>query len=491
MTDSETNSIDFVHGVGGRLSAPKSPLYIETVARVEARANPFVARYMLVSDLAYVLTAVELGVTPKAEGVALVSCLLDLLPEADRLAYSGGDTDIVTLREAWVVDRIGQQLGSRLHVGRNRGESIRNILPRLFFRQALHDGRQALFRLITALHAKAGPLRDSRCPLYHHLQHASVTTAGEYLLSLASNLLPHLDRLAEADARTNVAPPAQTGRRENVEIAARVGRRLGFDHVQPLRQQLHMTEDHLIEPFFALTLLNVVLSRLCSDLRIWGSQEFSLFELADCHANGSSLLPQKKNPFGLQMVIGGASVSTGRLAAQLASAIAPAEQLDSIFPAGSLYMQARDIVGWTKFVAEVIEEGEFREAEMANKATHGGVGASEALDILVFEHGVPMRIAHHVLGAWVRADQSGGTVDIHAEFERELGQPLDVDNGRLERILRGQDVPETMIAFEAIHHQYDVVADELVRRRDAVMAESAVQTSLAAVIEEAEAFAES
>ena len=61
----------FVEGVGGRLGAQKSPRFRRALQSVEARANMFVARAMLGSDLAYVISAVELGLTPRDDGRAL------------------------------------------------------------------------------------------------------------------------------------------------------------------------------------------------------------------------------------------------------------------------------------------------------------------------------------------------------------------------------------------------------------------------------------
>ena len=73
-----------------------------------------------------------------------------------------------------------------------------------------------------------------------------------------------------------------------------------------MRREGIWCEDQFSEPFFFLVLISVDLARLAEDLRLWMTAEFGFFELADQHAACSSNLPQKKNPFGLQAVIGGA-----------------------------------------------------------------------------------------------------------------------------------------------------------------------------------------
>ncbi|MCW5770078.1 MAG: hypothetical protein KIT16_00480 [Rhodospirillaceae bacterium] len=478
---------DYVQGVGGRLSATKSDTYRRVVTRIESRANPFVARYMLASDIAYVLAAMEVETTPAADGEALLRCLLDLLPNAEWMAAQPAEGDIVVQREAWVFEKVGRVVGSRLHTGRNRGESIRTILPRLFFRNMVFRERQALLRLIRALHAQAGPVREALAPVYHHLQHAAYTTVGEYLLSWASNLLPHVERLDQADARLAVAPPPQTGRREAVAIAEAVGRRLGFARTATMRQEMHVTEDQFGDPFFAMVATAIALARLAQDLRIWMTSEFDFFEIADAHASGSSVLPQKKNPFGLQTVIGTAQVSVGRLAAQLTSSIAPCEELDSVFNAGTLYQQAADIVGATEFMAEVIEQGRFKIDELKRKATWGHAGASEALEELIYVAKVPMRVAHHELGAAVRAELAGTPLpDLGARLAEGLGRPVAIDTAAIMAILRGEVVPDTALAIPAVNAAWTRIGAEAARLAAAPAEPGPVESAIAALVAEAE-----
>jgi argininosuccinate lyase len=483
------NAIDHAQGVGGRLSVAKTALYQHAVGAVEARANQFTGRYMLVTDIAYVLTSVETGVTPAEDGRKLVRCLLDLLGEVEHLLHQPSEVDIVILREAWVIERVGKDIGGRLHVGRHRAESIRNLLPRLFFRQALYEERRALLDLISALHVKAKPVLTAYMPLYHHIQHSSITTLGEYLLSWASNLLPYLERLQQADARLDVAPPPQTSRPEIMKGATIVARRLGFSKVGELRQQQHVTEDQLIEPLFALVMVNVTMARFLIDMQIFGTDEFNFFQPSDAHASGSSGLPQKKNPFGFQTVIGGASVSIGRLMAQFGSAIAQSCVLDSVFNAGSLYQQARDIVGWTQFVAEAIELGEFNLKEMERKSSWGFGGMSEALDKLVYEEGVSLRVAHHELGFFVREVINGRPApDLKKSLSEHLGRPVKLENAEMLAIIKGELIPSTTINREAVEAVWNRMDGTLKQLASVTPEQSSVEQMIKILVAEAEKF---
>ena len=64
-------------------------------------------------------------------------------------------------RELWIAEAVGQEVGSWLHVGRNRAESLRGSLPRLFFREALYHQHVALLRLVRALVDRAAPVLEA------------------------------------------------------------------------------------------------------------------------------------------------------------------------------------------------------------------------------------------------------------------------------------------------------------------------------------------
>jgi argininosuccinate lyase len=444
----------FVEGVGGRLSASKSQTYANAVLAIEGRNNPFIGKYMLAGDLACVLSAHELGITPTAEAKTLARCLVDLLPRVEDISRTRSIGDIVVSRELWVVEAVGQEVGSWLHVGRNRAESLRGSLPRMFFRDAIHREHIAMQRLVKALLDRAEPHMTDIAPFYHHLQHAGRTSLGEYLLSWAASFNKHFERIEQADKRLDLAPPPNCGRPIIVDLINRVGHRLGFTEVGKVWQELFITEEHFSEPFFILAQIGVGLGRLAEDLRLFMTSEFDFFELADQHASGSSGRPQKKNPFGLQAVINGAAVGAGSLVTQMATNITMSEEADSTYHAYRLYEFSQDIVAWTEFMADVIEQGTFKLGVLEEKSKLGFAGTREALDVLVYEHKVPYRYAHRVCGELVRLGTEGlPQSEIIAKVAERLKDYPAVDAGRLVRIATGESTEAIFLnlpAFESV-----------------------------------------
>ena len=457
MSGTPVEARKFVEGVGGRLASSKSQTYANAVLAIEGRNNPFIAKYMLAGDLACVLSAHELGVTPAADAKALARCIIDLLPECELISRDRSIGDIVVSRELWIVEAVGQDVGSWLHVGRNRAESLRGSLPRMFFRDALHREHVALRRLVKALLGRAGPNMTAIAPFYHHLQHAGRTSLGEYLLSWAASFNKHFERIEQADRRLDLAPPPNCGRDIVVELINRVGHRLGFSQVGKVWQELFITEEHFSEPFFVLAQIAVGLGRLAEDLRLFMTSEFDFFELADEHASGSSGRPQKKNPFGLQAVINGASVGAGRLASQFAANVTLSEEAGSTYHAYHLYEFSRDVAAWTEFMADVIEKGDFKLGQLEAKSKLGFAGAREALDVLVYEHKVPYRFAHRVCGELVRLGTDGASHDeMVAIVATRLKDHPAIDCNRLVKIATGESTEAIMLnlpAFQAVHDE--------------------------------------
>jgi argininosuccinate lyase len=425
----------------GRLAGPKSASYVRAVNVPEARASEFTAPYMLAGDIAYVLTAAEMGFTPTSTAVNLLNILLPMLEGVDDIDKTRPPGDVVSQREAWISEKAGKQDTAWLHLGRNRGESLRNYLPQMFFRQQLHDEARLVAQMMRNLVDRAATVMDALAPNYHHLQHSGFTMLGEYLLYWAVVFERHLERLEQADSRLNKGPAVIGGRPEVNQLYDTVARRLGFPTRAKVRRDGIWVHDQFTEPFFVLSLVSVDLARLAQDFRVWMTSEFDLVQLADEHAGSSSALPHAKVPFGLQAVIGGAVMASSRLSAEMAASCNPSEGSEPIYQSSSLYSLATDIPAFTQYMADIILKVKFNLEEMSRKALLDYAGSSEAHDRLVFDFGVPFRTGHRVLGTMVRNHYMGEPrIDLKAILRAETGRDIDIDQDEIFDIVLGKHI---------------------------------------------------
>ena len=72
------------------------------------------------------------------------------------------------------------------------------------------------------------------------------------------------------------------------------------------------------------------------------------------------------------------------------------------------------------------------------------------MDTLIFDHGLPQRVAHHMLGAIVRAAVGGADQEaLLAQLKPELAEHPGIDAQRILGILKGEILLDTAINIPA------------------------------------------
>ena len=147
-----------------------------------------------------------------------------------------------------------------------------------------------------------------------------------------------------------------------------------------------------------------------------------------------------------------------------------------------MYQYAHDVAAWTEFMADVIEKGDFKLAELEKKSALGYAGAREALDVLVYEHKVPYRFAHRCFGELVRMAEDGADhASLVAHLKSRLpSYPVDADG--LVRTMKGESKAHIMLntkAFRAVHQELDASLRALAARKLANPVDSAIERLIA------------
>jgi argininosuccinate lyase len=409
-------------GVGARLREASAPELAASAGRFEAAASPVLDPGLHAADLAHAVALVEAGVLPAAVGARLVRALLALadVPLADRAAdpLLG---DAFANREAWLAARDAEAAGW-LCAARARREGTTTA-----YHLAVRDRLLALAGAAEdaggALVGLAGAHVDTLLPDYTYLQQAQPTTLAHYLLGFVYPLLRGLDRLRECWGRTNRSPAgggSVNGARWPLD-RERVAALLGFDGVVTHARDAMWQADQPLEVVSVATALLLPLERLAEDLLVWATSEFGLVELADRHARGSMVMPQKKNPYALAFVRGVASDAIGRLAAAAAWGRTPSGQIDNrIFAYGEVPRGLDLAADTVRLMAGVVAGLTVDTALMARRAREGWGQATDLAETLVTLAGLDYRAAHGVVGRAVRA-----------AVERGLG-PADLDPALLD-----------------------------------------------------------
>ena len=397
---------------GGRFSAPpadaldrlgRSVAFDRRLHAEEIRVNEAYARALAGAG---VLDAEELG--QMLAGLDRVGKVLAADPPLD-------DEDIHTAVERLLFAEIGE-LARKLPTGRSRNDLSQTGF-RLYLMSAIPSLTGALDRLRRALLARAEATQETLVPGYTHLQRAQPVVFAQLLLSHFWAFTRDRERLEGALRRASASPMgagALAGNPYPVDREA-IAADLGFPEVLENSVDAVGARDYAMEFLAAGAILGVHLSRLAEDLVLWSSAEFGFVKLDDAWSTGSSLMPQKRNPDGCELVRG----KSGRLIGNLVALLTAAKGLASGYQRDlqedkEPCFDSLDTLRLALPVAEgTVATMRIREERM-RAALSWDLLATDLAEYLV-ERGVSFRDAHRITG------------EIFAHCEKRAVAPPDLD----------------------------------------------------------------
>ncbi len=235
--------------------------------------------------------------------------LEEILKEIDDgiLKIEGDYEDIHSFVEINLIKKIGN-VGKKLHTGRSRNDQVA-LDMKLYAKKSTEEVIECLKGLMDSL-IKVGNENNYIMPGYTHLQRAQVVTFRYHLLAYFEMFKRDEKRLKNALEILNESPlgsGALAGSTYNIdrEYTAEV---LGFK--KPVDNFLDgvSDRDYIIELISKFSIIMMHLSRLSEELILWSSSEFKFIQIGDAYSTGSSIMPQKKNPDGAELIRG----KTGR-----------------------------------------------------------------------------------------------------------------------------------------------------------------------------------
>ncbi|MHA2185590.1 MAG: argininosuccinate lyase [Promethearchaeota archaeon] len=211
--------------------------------------------------------------------------------------------DIHPFIENSVIEKIGVEIGGKVHTGRSRNDQI-SVDLRLKIRKELNKISNEMFAFFEILINLSKENIDSFIPLYTHLQRGQLGVFSHYLNNYLAQILRSLERIEELYWRVNKNPLgacAIGGTSININ-RYRTSELLGFDGLVYNSIDAISSRDYIYETLMALSLLAIQFSRIAEDLILWATKEFNFIELDDKYCSVSSVMPQKKNPDTIELI---------------------------------------------------------------------------------------------------------------------------------------------------------------------------------------------
>jgi argininosuccinate lyase len=357
---------------------------------------------LMLADLAH---AIALPTIPDGHRRAL----LDALRELELGPIDSRYGDIVNVRERALEQRVGEAAGW-LNAGRPRREAGR-IAFRIALRTRLLDLADAIARFASALVERAASERDTPMPDYTYLQVAQPTTAGHWLLSFAYPALRDAERVLADFEATNRSPAGAggvNGSRFPLD-RERLAGLLGFSGpVEHTRDAMWQT-DGFAEATWHAALAATGASRFAEDVEIFGSHEFGLLRIGDDLCRASALMPQKRNPYALVVIRGGARTLLGRATGVLASQQTPSGRTDNLLYAYGEVAGAVELAARLLQLAAAVAESLAVDRDAAARAIDASALASDVAERISLTTGTDYRSAYNAVG---RAVAEGRPLDV-------------------------------------------------------------------------------
>ena len=328
--------------------------------------------------------------------------------ESETFEVAPQDEDVHMAVERRLTEIIGEP-GKKLHTGRSRNDQVATDV-RLFVRLACDALVERIAGLCSKLAATASVHAADPIPAYTHLQRGMPTTLGHHLLAYVEMFLRDADRLAEVRRRTNISPlgsGACVGSSFPLDRQG-VADELGFGGITANSLDGVSDRDFVVDFVYAAAMCGMHLSRLGEELVLWATAEFGFVTLGDHVTTGSSMMPNKKNPDGAELMRGKA----GRLVGDLVTLLTTLKGLPLTYDKDMQedkepLFDAFDTVVLGLDMATATFNGVTFHTDRMRAACSGWVNATDFCEALV-RAGESLRTAHHQTGQLVaRAVEAG------------------------------------------------------------------------------------
>ena len=407
------------------------------------------AKELLLSPLmainyAHLVMLAERGIISSADAKALRNALDGIsLDSVREVLYDGTYEDLFFYIERLIKQACSEEVAGRLHTARSRND-IDMTMYRMRHREFIVALADATLDLRDALLALAERHTGTVYGAHTHTQPAQPSTIAHYLLAVIEQLERDGTRLGASYGSTNQNPLgacAITGTGFPID-RNRTSELLGFSGPTGNTYGSIATVDYVLESAAATSVLLVGLGRVIQDFLLRCTMEFGYLRLSEGFVQGSSIMPQKRNPVALEHARAIGSKAVGQAHA-ITTAVHNTPFGDVVDTEDDLQplvaSMFRDATRTVTLVAAAMRLADFDVERLAARAGVGGTTLTELADTLVRDHGLPFRSAHAIAALLLKARTEDPDVALATALSKSskaiLGRALDYSDADLQRIM--------------------------------------------------------
>ena len=233
--------------------------------------------------------------------------------KSNKFIFSSDLEDIHLNIETRLFELIGDAAG-KLHTARSRNDQVVTDL-KLWMKKDQMSILKKVKKVKSVIVQLAKKNKKTIIPGLTHFQSAQPISAGHYFLAYYEMFKRDTIRFSEALKRIDESPLgscALAGTQYKIN-RFQTSKKLGFK--KPSRNSIDSVADRdfVIDFLSNASILSVHLSRISEEIVLFSSDLINIFKLGDEVVSSSSILPQKRNPDGAELIRAKAAVTFSNL----------------------------------------------------------------------------------------------------------------------------------------------------------------------------------
>ncbi len=395
-----------------------------------------------VASMAHARMLGSIGFLKKAEVDALLSGLSSILAEKESGSFtiSRSDEDVHTAIENRLTALLGEP-GKKIHTGRSRNDQSATAI-RMWMKAFLFSFENACVSLVRQLLAFAEKHEAVPMPGRTHTQAGMPSSVGLWAAAYGEELL---DDLAMAHDAFRIVDCCPLGSAASYGVPAPLDREMTADLLGFARVQNNVLYAGNSRGKFESVVLGAVeqtvltLSKAAQDLILFSLPEFGYFTLPAGLCTGSSIMPQKKNPDGLEAIRAASAIISADRAgiSSVIRALPSGYNRDFQYTKGPFFRSCESGLSCVSVMDLTVGSLAVNEERLRAAFTPDIFAADRALELVA--EGIPFRDAYKKVGGEL-ASLEGKDPREAIGKKKSTGAPgnlrLDVPRKALEALIR-------------------------------------------------------
>ncbi|MBK9165041.1 MAG: argininosuccinate lyase [Acidobacteria bacterium] len=369
--------------------------------------------------------------------------------------YDGTFEDVFYLIQQEIAKQCDAETAGKLHTARSRND-IDVTIYRLQLRELCLTLITSAVELRRVFHQLAAEHHETVMPAYTHTQPAQPTTLAHFILAMSENLGRDIRRLRAAFENMNRSPlgsGAITTSGFPID-RHRVAELLGFSEPTVNSYGSIASVDYFTETLGAVAAMLVNIGKFAQEFMQMAMVEFNAIRLPDGYVQGSSIMPQKRNPVALEHIRAIGSKALGQtLGVFTAVHNTPFGDIndveDDLQPL--IYSAMRDANRAVSLFGHTLGSAKFDTENLRRRAGENFIAVTELADTIVRRENLPFSIAHSIVGKSVRLAIDAGSNVTHEIIQEAAMEVLGHELELSPEALAAAVSPENFVAVRTIY----------------------------------------